>query len=64
MSKLLRGRTGIVIAHRLGTIKRADEILVLENGRILEYGSREALASDAASRFASLLQAGLEEVTA
>lgn len=64
VSKLLRGRTGIVIAHRLGTIKRADEILVLENGRILEYGSREALASDAASRFASLLQAGLEEVTA
>lgn len=63
VSKLLRGRTGIVIAHRLGTIKRADEILVLENGRILEYGGRAALASDHASRFASLLQTGLEEVT-
>jgi ATP-binding cassette, subfamily B, bacterial len=64
VSKLLQGRTGIVIAHRLGTIKRAGEILVLENGRILEYGSREALAANADSRFAALLQTGLEEVTA
>ncbi|TMD58139.1 MAG: ABC transporter ATP-binding protein, partial [Chloroflexi bacterium] len=60
VSKLLRGRTGIVIAHRLGTIQRADEILILEDGHILEHGSRETLATNPDSRFYSLLQTGLE----
>jgi ATP-binding cassette subfamily B protein len=64
VSKLLLGRTGIVIAHRLGTIQRADEILILEDGRILEHSSRESLAGDATSRFYHLLQTGLEEVRA
>jgi ATP-binding cassette, subfamily B, bacterial len=64
VSKLLLGRTGIVIAHRLGTIQRADEILILEDGRILEHSSREGLAGDATSRFYHLLQTGLEEVRA
>ena len=62
VSKLLNGRTGIMIAHRLGTIQRADEVLILEHGRIIEYGSREKLAANAASRFYHLLQTGLEEV--
>jgi ATP-binding cassette subfamily B protein len=57
-------RTAIIIAHRLGTIQRADEILILEGGRIGEYGSRAALASDPTSRFYHLLQTGLEEVLA
>ena len=61
VSKLLAGRTGIVIAHRLGTIQRADEILILEHGRMLEHNDRKLLASDAASRFYHLLQTGLEE---
>lgn len=64
VSKLLQGRTGIIIAHRLSTVQRADEILVLEHGRILEYGERRQLALNPASRFALLLQTGLEEVTA
>lgn len=64
VSKLLRGRTGILIAHRLGTIARADEILILEHGRIIEYGEREKLAANPHSRFYSLLQTGLEEVYA
>ncbi|HKV01408.1 MAG TPA: ABC transporter ATP-binding protein [Ktedonobacteraceae bacterium] len=64
VSKLLLGRTGIVIAHRLGTIQRADEILILEDGCILEHSSRESLAGDATSRFYHLLQTGLEEVRA
>ena len=64
VSKLLAGRTGIVIAHRLGTIQRADEILILEHGRMLEHSEREALARDPASRFYHLLQTGLEEVRA
>ena len=62
VSKLLQGRTGIVIAHRLGTIQRADEILILEDGQLLEHNSREALADDTSSRFYRLLQTGLEEV--
>jgi ATP-binding cassette subfamily B protein len=61
ISRLLRGRTAIVIAHRLSTVQRADEIMVLEDGRIGEHGSRRALANDPASRFYSLLQAGLTE---
>ncbi|MEO6890382.1 MAG: ABC transporter ATP-binding protein [Ktedonobacteraceae bacterium] len=64
VSKLFAGRTAIVIAHRLATVQRADEILVLEDGRLLEHGSRESLASAPGSRFAHLLQTGLEEVHA
>ncbi len=64
VSKLLAGRTGIVIAHRLGTIQRADEILILEHGRILEHSDRASLATDSTSRFYHLLQTGLEEVHA
>ncbi len=59
---LLRERTAIIIAHRLRTVQRADDILILERGRIVEYGPRTLLASDPASHFYSLLQTGLEEV--
>src|SRR5262249_33325797 len=41
--RLMRGRTTFVIAHRLGTIKRADLILVLKEGRIVEFGTHEKL---------------------
>jgi ABC-type multidrug transport system fused ATPase/permease subunit len=62
VERLLRSRTAIVIAHRLGTIQRADEIMILEGGRISEHGNRAQLASDPSSRFYRLLQTGLEEV--
>lgn len=61
---LLRGRTGIVIAHRLATVERADEILILEDGRVVEYGDREQLALDPSSRFRRLLLTGMEDVLA
>jgi ABC-type multidrug transport system fused ATPase/permease subunit len=64
IDKLLQGRTAIVIAHRLHTVHRADEILILENGAIGEYGNRQTLAADPASRFHELLQTGMEEVLA
>ncbi|MEO9059448.1 MAG: ABC transporter ATP-binding protein, partial [Ktedonobacteraceae bacterium] len=64
MVKLFIDRTGIIIAHRLATLQRVDEILVLEDGRILEYGRKEEVASDPSSRFSYLLQTGLEEVNA
>jgi ABC-type multidrug transport system fused ATPase/permease subunit len=64
IDRLLVGRTAIVIAHRLHTLQRADDILILETGRVVEYGSRAALAADPNSRFAHLLRSGLEEVLA
>jgi len=62
VDKLLLNRTAIIIAHRLGTVHRADDIMILEQGRIAEFGDRERLAVDSNSRFYSLLQTGLEEV--
>jgi ATP-binding cassette, subfamily B, bacterial len=62
IDRLLTDRTAVVIAHRLGTVQRADEIVLLEQGRILEAGPREALAADPRSRFAELLRAGAAEV--
>ena len=58
MNRLLSGRSAIVIAHRLETVARADDILVLGAGRVLEYGAREVLAADAGSHYARLLRAG------
>lgn len=43
LSYLMRGRTTFVIAHRLSTVRRADQILVVEQGRIVERGSHEEL---------------------
>jgi ATP-binding cassette subfamily B protein len=43
MDQLMQGRTSFVIAHRLSTVRNADEILVMENGEIVERGSHEVL---------------------
>src|SRR5690625_7997540 len=45
LGRLLKGRTSIVIAHRLSTIREAENIFVLEHGRILENGNHEELMS-------------------
>jgi ABC-type multidrug transport system fused ATPase/permease subunit len=60
VDKLLRDRSAIVIAHRLGTVQRADDILILEEGRMAEHGARQQLAADPGSRFYRLLQTGLD----
>ena len=64
LDRLLAGRTGIVIAHRLATIERADQVLVLDGGCVVEHGDRAELASDPTSRFAELLRTGAGEVPA
>ena len=64
VDKLLRGRTAIIIAHRLTTLHRADEVMILNEGRVLEHGEREQLATNPNSRFYRLLQTGLEEMLA
>jgi ATP-binding cassette subfamily B protein len=61
---LLERRTAVVIAHRLATVERCDEIAIVEDGRIVEHGRRLALAADPASRFHRLLRVGLEQVLA
>jgi len=61
VEKLLQNRTAIIIAHRLETVRRADTILILDRGTIVEYGPREELACNQASQFSRLLKAGLKE---
>jgi ATP-binding cassette, subfamily B, bacterial len=55
--RALRGRTVVIIAHRLATLDQVDEVLVLERGRVLEHGRRADLAADPRSEFARLLAA-------
>jgi ABC-type multidrug transport system fused ATPase/permease subunit len=62
IDRLLHGRTAIIIAHRLRTVQRADDILIVEHGRVVEQGERILLANDPQSRFYGLLQTGLEEL--
>lgn len=61
INKLLEGRTGIIIAHRLQTLNRADQILILEKGQIVEYGDRQTLTHTPNSRYAQLLKIGVTE---
>lgn len=59
---LLTGRSAIIVAHRLATVQRADDILILADGEVMEYGERNGLMADPNSQFAQLLRTGLEEV--
>jgi ATP-binding cassette subfamily B protein len=64
MSRLVAGRTAVIIAHRLATLDKADDILVLEAGRAVEFGERATLAADPGSRFSKLQKVGLEDLLA
>lgn len=55
---LFVNRTVIVVAHRLETVRRADQIMVIDQGRIAEHGKREVLAETPGTRYAELLAAG------
>lgn len=58
MRELVRGRTALVIAHRLETLEVCDDIAVLADGRLVEHGRRIDLAADSNSNYARLLAAG------
>jgi ABC-type multidrug transport system fused ATPase/permease subunit len=64
VDRLLQGRTAIIIAHRLTTVERADQILVLEQGEVAEWGPRTLLAQNPLSHYSQLRNAGREEVLA
>lgn len=61
VDQLMEQCTGIVIAHRLATLEQVDTIMVLQHGRIVEFGSREELANTPSSHYARLLRTGMEE---
>ena len=56
--RLLAGRTGVIIAHRLRTVSKVDRVLVLHEGRAIEFGARTELEADPASELRRLLAAG------
>lgn len=58
--ELRRGRTTLIIAHRLSTLRDVDDIAVFDHGRIVEFGPRDELADDTTSRFRRLLDLALE----
>jgi ATP-binding cassette subfamily B protein/subfamily B ATP-binding cassette protein MsbA len=59
IARLLRNRTGFIIAHRLATVMKADRVVVLDEGRIVESGPPGLLLAESGSRFASLAHAQL-----
>lgn len=56
LDRVMVGRTTIVVAHRLSTIRNADVIAVVEGGKIVETGNHEELISNPNSAYASLIQ--------
>ncbi|WP_020062000.1 ABC transporter ATP-binding protein [Bacillus sp. 123MFChir2] len=62
LDKLVKNRTCIIIAHRLSTLNRAQDILLLENGKVVEFGERKTLLEDESTKYHQLLQRGVEEV--
>lgn len=60
LDRLMEGRSALVIAHRLSTIERLDSILILEEGRMIEFGPQAALRANPDSHLQHLLRTGLE----
>jgi len=55
--RLLAGRTSVIIAHRLDTIAGADDVVVLDDGRVIEHGARRVLLDNTDSVFRGLVEA-------
>jgi ATP-binding cassette subfamily B protein len=63
MRRLLAGRTSFVVAHRLSTLRHADLVLVLDQGRLVESGPPEELLGRDEGRFRALwIGAGMAEL--
>ena len=59
LENAMQGRTSIVIAHRLSTVKQCDRIVVIHNGAVVEQGTYDSLSEDPTSYFFKL-KAGLQ----
>ena len=62
LEKLLENRTAILIAHRLETLSKLDNIMILDSGKITEFGNQQQLLNDPKSEYSQLLKLGIEEV--
>lgn len=62
LHRLLAGRTAIIIAHQLATVERVDDILILADGAVQEFGERATLAANPESVYTKLKQTGIEKV--
>ena len=56
LNELMKGRTTLIIAHRLATIRKVDRIYVLTDGKIVEEGSHQELVKDASGIYANLVR--------
>jgi ABC-type multidrug transport system fused ATPase/permease subunit len=54
LDELMKGRTSLVIAHRLSTVRDADKILVLDKGVVVESGTHDELIADAEGLYHTL----------
>jgi ATP-binding cassette subfamily B protein len=59
--RLFAGRTVVIVAHRLDTVRVSDEVMVVDEGRVVEHGARAVLGAEPTSRYARLIEAGSGE---
>ena len=60
VAELIKGRTALIVAHRLSTLRAVDEIVVVDEGRVPEHGNRAELENSEGSHFRHLLELALE----
>ena len=63
LNELMKGRTTIVIAHRLATIRQVDKIYVIDKGQIYESGTHDELAQEESGIYSNLLKLQFEGQT-